>query len=68
MMVASTASGNAEAQQTEPDENAYLVFAKGLTGGDASCGCRKHFLFQGTRAGSPGCITRINLDADAATA
>jgi hypothetical protein len=43
-----------EAQKTEPDKNTYLV----LHG--------QHYLFQGHEAGTPGAITRINLDADAA--
>jgi hypothetical protein len=56
----------AEAQKTEPDKNTYLVFPKGLKGADPSYDYGTHFLFQGHEAGSPGEITRINLDADGA--
>jgi hypothetical protein len=66
VMVASLATGNTEAHKTEPDKNTYLVFDKGLTGADASYNYGKNFLFQGHETGSPGYITRINLDADAA--
>jgi hypothetical protein len=66
IMVASTASGNQEAHKTEPDKNAYLVFGKGLPGADSSYNYGTHFLFQGHETGTPGYITRINLDADAA--
>jgi len=54
-----------EAHKTEPDKNTYLVFAKGLTGADPAYDYGTHFLFQGHEGGSPGNITRINLDADA---
>jgi hypothetical protein len=66
VMVASTATGNIEAHKTEPDKNTYLVFDKGLTGADSTYNYGKNFLFQGHETGSPGYITRINLDADAA--
>jgi hypothetical protein len=65
-MVASTATGNVEAKKTEPDKNTYLVFKKGLPGFDPGYDYGSHFLFQGHEIGSPGYITRINLDADAA--
>ena len=55
-----------EAQKTEPDKNTYLVFKSGLRGADTGYDYGTHFLFQGHEAGSPGYITRINLDADAA--
>ena len=55
-----------EAQKTEPDKNTYLVFRDGLTGADNSYDYGTHFLFQGHEGGSPGFISRINLDADAA--
>src|SRR5262249_47436123 len=66
IMVASTATGNTEAHKTEPDKNTYLVFDKSLPGADPSYNYGTHFLFQGHETGSPGYITRINLDADAA--
>jgi hypothetical protein len=55
-----------EAHKTEPDKNTYLVFKKGLTGADPSYDYGTHFLFQGHESGTPGYVTRINLDADAA--
>ena len=55
-----------EAHKTEPDKNTYLVFKQGLTGADPSYDYGTHFLFQGHESGSPGYITRINLDADPA--
>src|ERR671931_2438638 len=55
-----------EAHKTEPDKNTYLVFKDGLTGADASYNYGTHFLFQGHEGGSPGDITRVNLDADGA--
>ena len=55
-----------EAFKTEPDKNTYLVFRHGLSGADSSYDYGTHFLFQGHETGSPGYITRINLDADAA--
>ncbi len=54
---------NVEATKTEPDKNTYLVL-RGLTGFDPKY-YGTHFLFQGHEAGTPGQITRINLDADA---
>ena len=56
---------NAEASKTEPDKNTYLVL-HGLRGADPDYDYGTRFLFQGHEAGSPGSITRINLDADAA--
>jgi len=55
---------NVEAQKTEPDKNTYLVFKNGLKGSDSGYDYGTHFLFQGHETGSPGYITRINLDAD----
>jgi hypothetical protein len=56
---------NVEASKTEPDKNTYLVL-HGLKGFDPDYDYGTHFLFQGHEAGTPGSITRINLDADAA--
>jgi hypothetical protein len=61
-----TPVGGVEAHKTEPDKNTYLVFGNSLPGADASYDYGTHFLFQGHETGSPGYITRINLDADAA--
>jgi hypothetical protein len=66
LMVPTAAQPNTEAHKTEPDKNTYLVFDEGLTGADQSYDYGTHFLFQGHETGSPGYITRINLDADAA--
>jgi hypothetical protein len=55
-----------EAHKTEPDKNTYLVFNKSLPGADAGYRYGAHFLFQGHESGTPGYLTRINLDADAA--
>ena len=55
-----------EAHKTEPDKNTYLVFEHEPDGADPSYDYGTHFLFQGHEAASPGYITRINLDADAA--
>jgi hypothetical protein len=66
IMVASTATGDTEAHKSEPDKNVYLVFGKRLKGADPSYDYGTNFLFQGHEVGSPGYITRINLDADAA--
>src|SRR3954453_5460965 len=52
-----------EAQKTEPDKNTYLVL-DGQKGADPSYDYGTHFLYQGHEAGSPGYITRVNLDAD----
>ncbi|MGI8536774.1 MAG: cell wall-binding repeat-containing protein [Mycobacteriales bacterium] len=54
-----------EAHKTEPDKNTYLVL-KGQSGPDAGYDYGTHFLFQGHESGTPGYVTRINLDADAA--
>ena len=56
---------NVEASKTEPDKNTYLVL-RGLHGADPGYDYGTHFLFQGHELGSPGTITRINLDADPA--
>jgi Alkaline phosphatase PhoX len=56
---------NAEATKTEPDKNTYLVM-NGLKGADPGYNYGTHFLFQGHESGSPGYITRVNLDADGA--
>src|SRR5207247_4051351 len=53
-----------EAHKTEPDKNTYLVFKNGLMGADPAYNYGTQFLFQGHEGGSPGYITRINLDAD----
>ena len=55
-----------EAHKTEPDKNTYLVFKDSLTGSDPKYRYGTHFLFQGHESGTPGYLTRINLDADAA--
>jgi hypothetical protein len=60
-----SASHRVEATKTEPDKNTYLVL-NGQTGPDASYDYGTHFLFQGHELGTPGMITRINLDADGA--
>ncbi|HEX4655204.1 MAG TPA: hypothetical protein VH274_05635 [Mycobacteriales bacterium] len=65
-MVPTNGNPNTEAHKTEPDKNTYLVFPKGLPGADPTYNYGTHFLFQGHEGGSPGVITRINLDADAA--
>ena len=54
-----------EAQKTEPDKNTYLVLDN-VKGADAGYDYGRHFLFQGHELGSPGYITRVNLDADGA--
>jgi hypothetical protein len=59
-------AGLAEAHKTEPDKNTYLVFKHGLSGADPNYDYGTHFLFQGHESGTPGYITRINLDADPA--
>ncbi len=59
------AGSTAEATKTEPDKNTYLVL-DGQQGADPSYDYGTHFLFQGHEGGSPGYITRVNLDADAA--
>ena len=60
-----TTANPTEAKKTEPDKNTYLVFKDGLPGADPSYDYGTHFLFQGHEIGSPGYITRINLDAEA---
>jgi hypothetical protein len=57
---------SSEAHKTEPDKNTYLVFKDSLPGADPNYDYGTHFLFQGHETGSPGYITRINLDADTA--
>jgi hypothetical protein len=59
------AGSTTEASKTEPDKNTYLVL-DGQTGADPSYDYGTHFLFQGHETGTPGYLTRINLDADAA--
>ncbi len=54
-----------EATKTEPDKNTYLVLG-GQHGVDPTYDYGTHFLFQGHENGSPGYITRVNLDADTA--
>jgi len=54
-----------EAKKTEPDKNTYVVFKDSLPGADPHYYYGTHFLFQGHELGTPGYITRINLDADA---
>jgi Bacterial protein of unknown function (DUF839) len=56
---------NVEASKTEPDKNTYLRL-RGLHGADPGYDYGTHFLFQGHEVGSPGYVTRINLDADPA--
>ncbi len=56
---------NVEASKTEPDKNVYLVLP-GQEGADPDYDYGMHFLYQGHEAGSPGSLTRVNLDADAA--
>jgi hypothetical protein len=58
------AGSTAEAQKTEPDKNTYLTL-RGQTGADPHYDYGTHFLYQGHEAGTPGYISRINLDADA---
>ena len=60
------AAPTTEATKTEPDKNTYLVFPHGLKGADPAYGYGTHFVFQGHEAGSPGSLTRVNLDADGA--
>ena len=64
-MVPTALSPATEAHKTEPDKNVYLVFKQSLPGFSANYDYGTHFLFQGHEAGSPGDLTRINLDADA---
>jgi hypothetical protein len=53
----------AEAHKTEPDKNTYLVLS-GQKGADPAYDYGSHFVYQGHESGTPGYITRINLDAD----
>src|SRR4051812_11700863 len=53
----------AEAHKTEPDKNTYLVL-DGQTGADPAYDYGEHFVFQGHESGTPGYVTRVNLDAD----
>ena len=65
-MVPTPTNPTHEAHKTEPDKNTYLVFRHSLPGADPHYWYGTHFLFQGHESGTPGYITRINLDADAA--
>jgi hypothetical protein len=65
-MVPLPAAPTVEATKTEPDKNTYLVFSHGMKGADPNYGYGTHFLFQGHEGGTPGYITRVNLDADEA--
>ena len=65
-LVPMPAAPTMEAHKTEPDKNTYLVFRHGLPGADPSYDYGTHFLFQGHESGTPGYLTRVNLDADAA--
>ena len=58
-----TETHNVEANKTEPDKNTYLRL-DGQHGADPNYDYGTHFLFQGHEGGSPGYITRVNLDAD----
>jgi hypothetical protein len=66
LMVPLPGAPSVEAHKTEPDKNTYLVFKKGLHGADPDYDYGTHFLFQGHESGTPGYVTRVNLDADAA--
>jgi hypothetical protein len=66
LMVPLSTAPTVEAHKTEPDKNVYLVFKRGLHGADPNYDYGTHFLFQGHESGTPGYVTRINLDADAA--
>jgi len=61
-VLAGAGASLAEAHKTEPDKNTYLVL-HGQQGPDAAYNYGTHFLFQGHETGTPGYITRINLDA-----
>jgi len=52
-----------EATKTEPDKNTYLVL-EGEGGPTRGYHYGTHFVFQGHEGGSPGFLSRINLDAD----
>jgi hypothetical protein len=62
-VVGATGASLTEAHKTEPDKNTYLVL-RGQGGADPSYNYGTHFLYQGHEAGTPGYISRINLDAD----
>jgi hypothetical protein len=62
-VVGATGASLAEAHKTEPDKNTYLVL-RHQRGPDASYDYGSHFLVQGHEAGTPGYVSRINLDAD----
>src|SRR4051794_21498500 len=55
-----------EAHKTEPDKNTYLVLPDGQPGADSTYNYGTHFLYQVHESGTPGALTRINLDADEA--
>jgi len=60
-----TPTHQVEATKTEPDKNTYLVLnAEG--GPTHGYDYGTHFVFQGHEGGSPGFLSRINLDADGA--
>ena len=60
-----TPTHQVEATKTEPDKNTYLVL-KGQGGPTHGYDYGTHFVFQGHEGGSPGFLSRINLDADGA--
>ncbi|HEY6424035.1 MAG TPA: hypothetical protein VIY28_12465 [Pseudonocardiaceae bacterium] len=60
-----SATHKVEASKTEPDKNTYLRL-RNQHGADPAYNYGTHFLYQGHELGSPGYLTRINLDADAA--
>jgi uncharacterized protein DUF839 len=60
-----TPSHQVEATKTEPDKNTYLVL-EGEGGPTHGYDYGTHFVFQGHEGGSPGFLSRINLDADGA--
>jgi hypothetical protein len=66
LMVPLPSAPTIEAHKTEPDKNTYLVFKDGLQGADPDYDYGTHFLYQGHESGTPGYVTRVNLDADAA--
>src|SRR4249919_645640 len=52
-----------EATKTEPDQNTYLIFGRGLHGPTRGFDYGTHFLFQAHEGGPDlGAVTRINLD------
>lgn len=63
-MVALPTAPTVEATKTEPDKNTYLILPN-QRGADPAYDYGTRFLFQGHENGSPGYITRVNLDADA---